>query len=94
MTVKKFIELCKHRNVTPDHKFTSYRGSSIVVTQKRDGRESIVDDVLMRHVTFGSWCERLNRLGIDHGDIMVESWPHVMSLMLADISIDEQYIKI
>ena len=53
MTVKKFIELCKHRNVSHEHKFISYRGSSIVITQERDGREFIVDDVLMRHITFG-----------------------------------------
>lgn len=94
MTVKKFIELCKHRNVTPDHKFISYRSSSIVVTQACDGREFIVDDVLMRHITFGGWCERLERLGIDHGTVMVESWPNVMSLKVEDIAIDNQYIKV
>lgn len=94
MTVKKFIELCKHRNVTPDHKFISYRSSSIVVTQERDGREFIVDDVLMRHVTFGGWCERLERMCIDHGTVMVESWPNVMSLKVEDIAIDNKYIKL
>lgn len=94
MTVKKFIELCKHRNVSPKHKFISYRASSIVITQERDGREFIVDDVLMRHITFGGWCERLERMGIDHGTIMVESWPTVMSLKVEDIAIDKHYIKL
>lgn len=94
MTVKKFIELCKHHNVTPEHKFISYRSSSIVVTQERDGREFIVDDVLMRHVTFGGWCERLERMGIDHGTMMVESWPNMMSLKVEDIAIDDQHIKL
>ena len=94
MTVKKFIELCKHRNVSPEHEFISYRGSSIVITQERDGREFIVDDVLMRHVTFGGWCERLERMGIDHGTMMVESWPNVMRLKVEDIAIDKHYIKL
>lgn len=94
MTVKKFIELCKHRNVSPEHRFISYRASSIVITQERDGREFIVDDVLMRHITFGGWCERLERMGIDHGTIMVESWPTVMSLKVEDIAIDKHYIKL
>ena len=94
MTVKKFIELCKHRNVSPEHKFISYRASSIVITQERDGREFIVDDVLMRHVTFGGWCERLEQMGIDHGTMMVESWPNVMSLKAEDIAIDKHYIKL
>lgn len=94
MTVKKFIELCKHRNVSPEHKFISYRGSSIVITQERDCREFIVDDVLMRHVTFGGWCERLERMGIDHSTVMVESWHNVMSLKVEDIAIDNKYIKL
>ena len=34
MTVNKFIKLCLKKNVTADHKFISYRSSSIVVAAK------------------------------------------------------------
>lgn len=94
MTVNKFIKLCLKKNVTADHKFISYRSSSIVVAAKIGGRTLILDDVLMNHVTFGDWCKRVIRLKCMNGTMMVEDWPSVMSLKTADIAIDNQYIKL
>ena len=94
MTVNKFIKLCLKKNVTADHKFISCRASSIVITERRNGREFIVDDALMRHTTFGDWCKRVIRLKCMNGTMMVEDWPSVMSLKTEDIAIDNQYIKL
>lgn len=94
MTVNKFINLCLKKNVTADHKFISYRASSIVITERRCGREFIIDDALMRNTTFGDWCKRIIRLKAENCTMMVESWPNVMSLNVEDIAIDNQYIKL
>ena len=34
MTVNEFIKLCLKKNVTAEHRFISYRSSSIVITAK------------------------------------------------------------
>lgn len=94
MTVNEFIKLCLKNKVTANHKFISYRASSIVITERRSGREFIIDDALMKHTTFGDWCKRVIRLGAVDGTMMVESWPSVMSLKVEDIAIDNQYIKL
>lgn len=94
MTVNEFIKLCLKNKVTASHKFISYRASSIVVTDKRCGREFIIDDALMRHTTFGDWCKRVIRLNAENCTMMVEDWPTVMSLKVEDIAIDKRYIKL
>ena len=94
MTVNKFIKLCLKNKVTANHKFIACRASSIVITERRNGREFIVDDALMRHTTFGDWCERVIRLKCMNGTMMVENWPSVMSLKVEDIAIDNHYIKL
>ena len=62
MTVNEFIKLCLKNKVTANHKFISYRASNIVITERRNGREFIIDDALMLHTTFGDWCNRIIRL--------------------------------
>lgn len=94
MTVNEFIKLCLKNKVTAKHKFISCRASSIVITERRSGREFIIDDALMRHTTFGDWCKRVIRLKAWNDTIMVESWPSVMSLKAEDIAIDNRYIKL
>ena len=94
MTVNEFIKLCLKNKVTAKHKFISYRASSIVITERRSGREFIIDDALMRHTTFGDWCKRVIRLKAWNDTMMVESWPSVMSLKAEDIAIDNRYIKL
>ena len=94
MIVNEFIKLCLKNKVTANHKFISYRASSIVITERRKGREFIVDDALMRHTTFGDWCKRVIRLNAGNDTMMVESWPNVMSLKVEDIAIDKHYIKL
>lgn len=94
MTVNEFIKLCLKNKVTANHKFISYRASSIVVTERRCGREFIIDDALMQHTAFGDWCKRIIRLKAENCTMMVESWPNVMSLKVEDIAIDKHYIKL
>lgn len=94
MTVNEFIKLCLKNKVTAKHKFISCRASSIVITERRSGREFIIDDVLMRHTTFGDWCKRVIRLKAWNDTMMVESWPSAMSLKAEDIAIDNRYIKL
>lgn len=94
MTVNEFIMLCLKNKVRANHKFVSYRASSIVISERREGREFIVDDALMEHMTFGDWCKRVIRLDALNGTIMVESWPSVMSLKAEDVAIDRRYIKL
>lgn len=94
MTVNEFIKLCLKNKVTAKHKFVSYRASSIVISERRKGREFIVDDALMKHMTFGDWCKRVIRFDALNDTMMVESWPNVMSLKVEDIAIDNQYIKL
>lgn len=94
MTVNDFIKLCLKNKVTANHKFISYRASSIVITERRCGREFIIDDTLMRNTTFGDWCKRIIRLKAENCTMMVESWPNVMSLNVEDIAIDKHYIKL
>lgn len=94
MTVNEFIKLCLKNKVTAKHKFISCRASSIVISERRKGREFIVDDALMKHMTFGDWCKRVIRLKAWNDTMMVESWPSVMSLKAEDIAIDNRYIKL
>lgn len=94
MTVNKFIKLCLKKNVTSEHKFISYRSSSIVITAKIGERTFILDNVPMNHITFGDWCKRVIRLKCMNGTMMVEDWPSMMSLKTEDIAIDNQYIKL
>ena len=94
MTVKEFIKLCLKNKVTANHKFISYRASSIVITERRCGREFIIDDTLMQHTTFGDWCKRIIRIKAENCTMMVEEWPSVMSLKAEDIAIDNKYIKL
>ena len=94
MIVNEFIKLCLKNKVTANHKFISCRASSIVITERRKGREFIIDDALMRNTTFGDWCKRIIRLKAENCTMMVESWPNVMSLKVEDIAIDNQYIKL
>lgn len=94
MTVNEFIKLCLKNKVTAKHKFVSYRASSIVITERRKGREFIVDDALMKNMTFGDWCKRVIRLDALNDTMMVESWPNVFSLKAEDVAIDRRYIKL
>ena len=94
MIVNEFIKLCLKNKVTANHKFISCRASSIVITERRCGRELIIDDALMQHTTFGDWCKRIIRLKAENCTMMVESWPNVMSLKVEDIAIDKHYIKL
>lgn len=94
MTVNEFIKLCLKKNVTADHKFISYRSSSIVIAAKIGEKTLTLDDVLMNHVTFGDWCKRVIRLKCMNGTMMVESWPNVMSLKAEDVAIDRFHIKL
>lgn len=94
MTVNEFIKLCLKKGVTADHKFISYRSSSIVIATKIGKRTFIIDDTLMNHITFGDWCKTVIRLKCLNDTMMVESWPSVMSLKAKDIAIDNQYIKL
>lgn len=94
MTVNEFIKLCLKKGVAADHKFISYRSSSIVIAAKIGKQTVILDDVLMSHVDFGDWCKRVIRLKCLNDTMMVESWPSVMSLKAEDIAIDNQYIKL
>ena len=94
MTVNEFIKLCLKKGVTADHKFISYRSSSIVIATKIGKQVIILDDVLINHLDFGSWCKRVIRLKCLNDTMMVESWPQVMSLKAEDIAIDNQYIKL
>lgn len=94
MIVNEFIKLCLKNKVTAKHKFVSCRASSIVISERRKGREFIIDDALMKHMTFGDWCKRVIRLDALNDTMMVESWPNVMSLKAEDIAIDRRYIKL
>lgn len=94
MTVNEFIKLCLKKNVTADHKFISYRSSSIVIVAKVGGEVVMLDDVLMNHITFGDWCKRVIRLKCLNDTMMVEDWPSVMSLKAEDVAVDNQYIKL
>lgn len=94
MTVNEFIKLCLKNKVTANHKFISYRASSIVISERRKGREFIIDDALIQHMTFGDWCKRVIRLDAGNDTMMVESWPNVMSLDADDIAINNKYIKL
>lgn len=94
MTVNEFIKLCLKNKVTANHKFISYRASSIVISERRKGREFIIDDALIQHMTFGDWCKRVVRLDAGNNTMMVESWPNVMSLDAEDIAINNRYIKL
>lgn len=94
MTVNEFIKLCLKNKVTANHKFISYRASSIVISERRKGREFIIDDALIQHMTFGDWCKRVIRLDAGNDTMMVESWPNVMSLDANDIAINNKYIKL
>lgn len=94
MTVNEFIKLCLKNKVTANHKFISYRASNIIISERRKGREFIIDDTPIQHMTFGDWCKRVIRLGAENDTVMVESWPNVMNLKAEDIAIDNKYIKL
>lgn len=94
MTVNEFIKLCLKNKVTTNHKFISYRASSIITSERRKGREFIIDDAPMQYITFGDWCRRVIRLDAGNDTVMVESWPNVMDLKAEDIAIDRWYIKL
>lgn len=94
MTVNEFIKLCLKNKVTANHKFISYRASSIIISERRKGHEFIIDDALIQHMTFGDWCKRVIRLDAGNDTMMVESWPNVMGLDAEDIAINNKYIKL